>query len=123
MPEHRNAVKQAVCVAIIGLAGCAGLNQPPATAEPAKFPCSSEEGYWQGRAGLPYTGWCTPGTAPAFLSSHERGRELYELYRRRAMLETEISRSNPADVQRVAAAREQARQISELIRRLEASPR
>ena len=113
-------MRGALFLAIIGLAGCASVNQPPATAEPPKFPCSAEEGYWQGRAGLPYTGWCTPDTAPAFLTGHGRGRELYELYRRRAILETEISRSSPADTQRVAAAREQARQISELIRRLEA---
>ena len=105
------------------LAGCAGVRgDAPRTEQPA-FRCTGEEGYWQGRAGLAYTGWCTPDTAAAFLDNHQRGRELYELYRRRAMLEQEINRIKPGDTERLELTRRAAGQVAELIRRLEALPR
>jgi hypothetical protein len=100
------------------LAGCVALEHPP-RGEPPRFRCTGEEGYWQGRAGLAYTGWCTPDTAAAFLAGHQRGRELYELYRRRAMLEQEINRAGPGDGERVELNRRAAGQVDELIRRLE----
>lgn len=137
MPEHREAVKDNKPLDVrlrparlkkhallspllyLFLEGCA---TPEAQrAEPPQFRCSGEEGYWQGRAGFAYTGWCTPGTAAAFLDAHQRGREIYELYRRRAALEQEISRSQPGDAQRLELARRQIEQVSELIRRLESA--
>ena len=110
-------MKKLALLALV-LAGCATPDEP--RTEAPRFRCTGEEGYWQGRAGLPYTGWCTPDTAAAFLDSHQRGRELYELYRRRAALEQEISRTPAADTQRLELARRQVEQVSELIRRLEA---
>jgi len=102
------------------LAGCATSGRDAPRSEAPRFRCTTEEGYWQGRAGFSYLGSCTPETESAFLGGHQRGRELYELYRRRAMLEQEISRAGEADSERLQLARRQSEQVSELIRRLEA---
>jgi len=102
---------------VLFLAACTTVPEP--RSEAPKFRCSGDEGYWQGRAGFTYLGSCTPDTEAAFLSGHQRGRELYELYRRRAMLEQDISRAKRED-ERAELARRQATQVEELIRRLEA---
>ena len=105
-------------MAVLFLAACTTAQEKPG--EAPRFACTAEEGYWQGRAGFAYLGSCTPETEGAFLGGHQRGRELYELYRRRAMLEQEISRARPGDAERLELNRRAATQVDELIRRLEA---
>jgi len=104
---------------VIFLLLLAGCSAPVLVSAPPTFHCTREEGYWQGRAGLAYTGWCTPDSAAAFQDGHQSGRELYELYRRRAVLEQDMNRIAPDNTQQRDLTRREVEQVSELIRRLE----
>ena len=94
--------------------------------------CTFQNGYAQGRAGQAYAGACPADSGKNFLAGHQRGRELYELHRRRESLEREINRIKTAlregipnprtraiEVERLEVTTREAEQVSEVIRRLE----
>ena len=58
--------------------------------------CTYERGFSHGRSGQAYAGGCPPDTARNFQAGYELGRELYDVHRRLAEVQGEITRSKAA---------------------------
>ena len=55
--------------------------------------CTYERGFSHGRGGQSYAGGCPAAMAASFQSGYQLGRELYDLHRRRAEVDSQMNRT------------------------------
>jgi Protein of unknown function (DUF2799) len=76
--------------------------------------CTYERGFSHGRSGQSYSGGCPAALAVSFQSGYQLGRELHELHRRLADVQSQIARSKAMLKDGIPSARQRALEVERL---------